>query len=176
MEALEIMQIISIAVSGIVALAGLFGLGVYFSERARFRAGKKNRKELELEEKEKLAKEKEDALKQQQYENALRSIIREENEPLKVDIAEIKEDLAGNTQGTITLLRNDMKKSLDYCKRQGFAGASDRANWHELYNTYKKLGGNHFKEFVDAWKEEFDALPGAIETPVKTTKKATKDK
>jgi hypothetical protein len=69
-----------------------------------------------------------------------------------------------------------MKKSLDYCKRQGFAGASDRANWHELYNTYKKLGGNHFKEFVDAWKEEFDALPGTIETPVKTTKKATKDK
>ena len=29
----------------------------------------------------------------------------------------------------------------------------------ELYNTYAKLGGNHFKEYVDAWKQELDELP-----------------
>jgi len=29
----------------------------------------------------------------------------------------------------------------------------------ELYNTYKSLGGNHFKEYVNAWKQELEDLP-----------------
>ena len=159
MTPLEIAQLISIILAGVISLAGLFGVTVYFAERARHKAGKKNRKELEREAKQKEEQDKLDALKQQQYENSLRSIIREENASLKADTKEIKKDLADNTKGTVTILRNDMKKSLDYCKKQGFASASDRANWHELYNTYGELGGNHFKEFVDAWKDELEALP-----------------
>ena len=128
MTALETAQLISIILSGLIAVGGFLGLGVYFSERARHKAGKKNRKELEIEAKEKEEQDKLEALKQQQYENALRSIIREENASIKADTREIKKDLADNTKGTVTILRNDMKKSLDYCKRQGFASSSDRAN------------------------------------------------
>ncbi|MBP5467693.1 MAG: hypothetical protein J6Z11_00445 [Candidatus Riflebacteria bacterium] len=123
MTALEVAQLASIILAGVISLAGLFGVTVYFSERARQKAGKKNRKELEKEEKNKL-----EALKLQEYENSLRVIIREENASLKEDVSEIKENLQDNTKGTITLLRNDMKKSLDYCKRQGYASSSDKAN------------------------------------------------
>lgn len=28
-----------------------------------------------------------------------------------------------------------------------------------MYQDYKNLGGNHFKEFVDQWKAEMNALP-----------------
>ena len=169
MTALETAQIVSIIVSGIVALGGFLGLGIYFAERARYKAGKKNRKEQA----------REDAEEERKNEN-LRKIIREENKPLQdklndVDAKtdEIKSDLAKNTKGTVTLLRNDMKKSLDFCKKQGYASASDRANWHELYNTYANLGGNHFREYVDAWKDEFDALPV---TPAKRNSRKQSDR
>ena len=35
----------------------------------------------------------------------------------------------------------------------------DKASWMELYNTYGKLGGNHFKEYVDGWKDDVKNLP-----------------
>ena len=155
MELIETVQIISIIVTSVISLLALFGVGIYFADRAKYKAGKKNRKEQEREEAE-----------QKRRDDTLRQIIREENKPLDdkidnlvLDTKEIKDDLAANTKGTVTILRNDMKKSLDFCKNKGYASASDRANWHELYNTYGELGGNHFKEFVDAWKEELDSLP-----------------
>lgn len=74
-------------------------------------------------------------------------------------VSEVKEDLKCNTIGTVTLLRDRMKCSLEYCKRRGYTTSTDLANWHELYNTYKSLGGNHFKEYVNAWKDEFESLP-----------------
>ena len=107
-------------------------------------------------------------LKEKQRLDALRAVIREENQGIAADIASIKENLVLNTKGTVTILRNDMKKSLDYCKRQGYVSRSDKINWNELYNTYGELGGNHFKEFVNGWKEELEELP--VE-PKKKTKK-----
>ena len=61
--------------------------------------------------------------------------------------------------GSVTVLRDRMKCSLDYCARQGYATTSDVANWNEMYDTYKKLGGNHFREYVNAWKDEMENLP-----------------
>ena len=105
-------------------LAVLFGVGVYFADRAKYKAGKKNRHEEAAEERQKAA-----------YKEELRTVIKEENKPLEdkieklnKNVDEMKANLQENTEGTVTLLRNDMKKSLDYCKRQGYASASDRAN------------------------------------------------
>ena len=155
MTPLEIAQIISIILAGIVTLAGLFGVGVYFADRAKYKAGRKNRHEEEAEERQKAA-----------YKEELRSVIKEENKPLenKIDqldknIVEMKGDLADNTIGTVTLLRDRMKAILDECRKEGYASTSTKANWHELYTTYGNLGGNHFKEYVDQWKAELDALP-----------------
>jgi len=163
---------IVIAVTGLVGtVLGVLGISGYLGERARHKAAKKNLQEDQTEEQLQEAAE-------QRLKDSIRGVFQEENKPINekldnitTDIVAIKEDLANNTKGTVTLLRNDMKKSLDYCKKQGYASSSDRANWHELYNTYGKLGGNHFKEFVDAWKEEFDELPA---TPPVTKKKTSK--
>lgn len=155
MTPLEITQLVSIIVSGIVSLAVLFGVGVYFTERARHKASKKNQKEDD-----------EEALKKAAYKEELRTVIREENKPLenkieKLDknVVEMKGDLANNTVGTVTLLRDRMKAILDDCRDKGYASPSTKANWHELYTTYGNLGGNHFKEYVDQWKKTLDDLP-----------------
>lgn len=79
--------------------------------------------------------------------------------PLANDVTSIKSNLSLNTEGTVTLLRNDMKKALDYYKERGWASTNDKASWMELYKTYEKLGGNHFKEYVDGWKQEVKDLP-----------------
>ena len=52
-----------------------------------------------------------------------------------------------------------MKHTLDECKKVGYASTSEKANWNELYSSYKKLGGNHFREYVDEWKKEMNQLP-----------------
>ena len=143
--------VISVA-AALVGLAGGVGITAYMSERMKHKAIRKNLKEdRELEE---IANARQ-AQNLRQITSAVEAVVA----PLIRDTAEIKDNLALNTKGTVTLLRNDMKKSLDYCKRQGYASSSDKANWHELYNTYTELGGNHFKEFVDAWKRELDELP-----------------
>lgn len=40
----------------------------------------------------------------------------------------------------------------------------------ELYNTYSSLGGNHFREYVDAWRREMEELPIHKPTKGKTKK------
>lgn len=79
--------------------------------------------------------------------------------PLSNQITDLSTLVENSTCGTITLLREDMKQDRDYLIDQGFASASDVASWHELYHTYAALGGNHFREYVDAWKEDVDNLP-----------------
>lgn len=124
MTPLEVAQLVSLIVSGIVSLAVLFGVGVYFTERARHKAGKKNQKEDDEEAREKAA-----------YKEELRAVIREENKPLedkieKLDknVVEMKGDLANNTVGTVTLLRDRMKAILDDCRDKGYASPSTKAN------------------------------------------------
>lgn len=89
----------------------------------------------------------------------MREVVKSELEPIDQKITKIEKNLSTNTDGTVTLLRDRMKCSLNYCHKQGYASATDRANWHEMYNTYRELGGNHFREYVDEWKNEMDALP-----------------
>lgn len=96
------------------------------------------------------------------------NVIENKTKCLVEDVSEIKESLAINTTGTVTLLRDRMKCSLNYCRNQGYATTTDKANWNELYNTYKSLGGNHFREYVDAWKDEMNSLPSEKPKPKRT--------
>lgn len=146
------LTIVIAVATALVGVAGGVGITAYMSERMKHKAARKNLKEDREQEEIEIARQ---AQNLKQITSAVEAVVA----PLIRDTAEIKDNLALNTKGTVTLLRNDMKKSLDYCKRQGYASSSDKANWHELYNTYQELGGNHFKEFVDAWKQELDELP-----------------
>lgn len=84
--------------------------------------------------------------------------ILEVMQPTIITIDEIKATTSMTSVGTLTLLRDRMKSSLNCYRTQGWACSSDKANWFELYNTYKNMGGNHFKEYVDQWKQEIESL------------------
>lgn len=160
------------AIAGLLGtVLGVLGVSGYLGERAKHKAELKNKAEDEAaEEKHKAA--------EQCLKNTVREIFKEEVCPIteKLDnitkeIEEMKSDLANNTVGTVTLLRDRMKAILDDCREKGFASTSTKGNWHELYSTYKSLGGNHFKEYVDAWKEAIDGLATTPSAEAKKVKK-----
>ncbi len=85
--------------------------------------------------------------------------IRKEMAPVSEGISAIKQDLEADRAATIISIRSNMKQLRDKYLKQGFADVGDVATWNELYNNYSALGGNHFKEYVDQWKEEINSLP-----------------
>lgn len=109
------------------------------------------------------------AMVKREKQDEMREVMQQEMQPLSDKVDAIDRKLGDNTAGTITMLRDRMKCSLNYCRKQGYASASDKANWHELYNSYRELGGNHFREYVDQWKDEMDSLP--LEKPSKPRRK-----
>ena len=151
---------ITIAIVGLLgSVLGVLGISGYLGERAKHKAELKNKEEDQVVEEMHAATE-------QRLKNNVRDVFKEEIRPINAkldnitkEIEVIKIDLANNTVGTVTILRDRMKAILDECREKGYASTSTKGNWHELYNTYKGLGGNHFKEYVDAWKEELEELP-----------------
>lgn len=79
--------------------------------------------------------------------------------PLGQKIDSIEGILTQDKESTIVNIRITMKKLRDDYIQQGFATSADKATWNELYTCYKRMGGNHFKEFVDQWKIDVDNLP-----------------
>lgn len=104
----------------------------------------------------------------------IREAIKAEIQPMIVTIDQIKAQTTLTSTGTLTLLRDRMKTSLNFCRKQKWASSSDRANWFELYNTYKTMGGNHFKEYVDQWKQEMESFPSEEEYMKRKKDKKTK--
>lgn len=160
---------IVIAVTGLVGtIFGVLGISGYIGERAKHKAELRNRQD------DRTADELE-ALRHKRNEDSIRSVFKSEMKPItdklsniEGEIIEIKHDLADNTIGTVTMLRDRMKAILDECRDAGYATTGTKANWRELYNTYASLGGNHFREYVDAWKQELEDLP--VIPPTNTTR------
>lgn len=160
----EIVKIVISIASLIISLLTLCGFGVFMSLNTKKRFDKRQAEEARVQAA--LKKQEQDEL-MELFNKALDAKLT----PIAQDVASIKSNLALNTEGTVTILRNDMKKSLDFCKERGFANTSDKANWKELYNTYDKLGGNHFKEYVNGWKQEMEDLPPKKKTRQKLNEK-----
>lgn len=152
MTAVEIISII-------ISTLSLLGLGFIMENFWRDRREKRQEKTEEA---------KKRAKKERQDE------FREVLKPVEDSLSEISKKLDTDTTGTVTLLRDRMKATLDFCKSRGWASSSDKANWNELYNSYKQLGGNHFIEYVDQWKEEMRNL--LTEDEYKAAKKANSKK
>ena len=79
--------------------------------------------------------------------------------PISNKLDDLSNTAKTNTKGTVTLLRESLKQARDHLLAKGIVSASEVASWHELYNTYQECGGNHFKEYVNAWKADIDGLP-----------------
>lgn len=106
------------------------------------------------------------AYDEQEQTEYLRTIIKDELQPvrenvsdIRSDIAEVKKQLALDKEATIVQLRTTMKSKRDEFCFQGYVESSDESNWIELYNRYRDMGGNHFAEYVDGWKRDVETLP-----------------
>lgn len=79
--------------------------------------------------------------------------------PIQEQLTDVLEALSEDKKATVVTLRSSMKTLRDKYLKQGFADAGDKATWNELYENYKDMGGNHFKEYVNQWKSEIENLP-----------------
>lgn len=89
-------------------------------------------------------------------------LLNEKLDPIKKEIAAVKEEVTKNKEGTVTLLRERMEQSHDRFIRKKYITSSELANWRHLYKTYEASGGNHFKEYVEEWKNDVENLPREI--------------
>lgn len=106
------------------------------------------------------------AYDEQEQTKHLRTIIKDELQPvrenisdIRSDMAEVKEQLALDKEATIVQLRTTMKSKRDEFCSQSYVESSDKSNWVELYNRYRDMGGNHFAEYVNGWKQDVEDLP-----------------
>lgn len=103
------------------------------------------------------------ALREQQNKQERRQVIEEllkqELNPLVDKVDSMVDILDKNSKGTVTLLRERMMNTHDCMMRKKFATRTQKFVWHELYDEYADMGGNNFKDFVDDWKRDIDALP-----------------
>lgn len=111
-------------------------------------------KELEKKAEEDTRRE-EERKRQEEWENKVLAIIH----PLAEKLDQIQEELKLNKSATTTSLRTELMLLRDRYRDLGYASRNDKAAWNQLYNDYRDLGGNHFKEYVDQWKEEVNNLP-----------------
>ena len=96
----------------------------------------------------------------------LRTIIKDELQPLREDVSDIRSDISEvkkqltlDKEATVVQLRTTMKSKRDEFCSQGYVESSDKSNWIELYNRYRDMGGNHCAEYVDGWKQDIENLP-----------------
>lgn len=98
--------------------------------------------------------------KKQEQKDAIREVLDEVFAPacttmgVRLDVLDKKIDLLSG--GTLSALRNDILKNYYQCRDKGYRNDYDFANMHDLYESYKDLGGN---SFITDIMERFDALP-----------------
>lgn len=164
-----IMPLISLAISTIVSTV----VGLIVTRVIKKHFDKKDLKEDETRRKLIEADQIRDQQIRQERREDVEHAITKALAPVQTKIDLIGKKLDDNTDGTITLLRDRMKVKKDQLVDRGWATSSDVASWNDLYQSYKKLGGNHFKEYVDQWKHEVESLPFE---KVKTSRGANKSK
>lgn len=143
----------------LLTIWSVLGLGSVMGSLIKHWIDKRRKKKEQLEDDH-------DTVQKQKRDEETRCLIRSELKQVSEKIDKLQEDVTNiqgqaalNAEGSVTLLRDRMKCSLNYCKRQGYKTWDDARNWNELFKTYTNLGGNHFREYVNSWKEEMDALP-----------------
>ena len=106
-----------------------------------------------------------DEEKRQQHRADIAEGVTTAIKPLDEKINRIEETLTLDKAATVTTIRATLKSLRDKYVAQGFADVGDKATWEELYNNYKSMGGNHFKEYVDSWRIDVKNLPKHTSEP-----------
>lgn len=150
-------------IGAIGTLGGVLGFTSYMSERAKRRAKIRNAEEDRTEE-----------LKQQAYENRLRKIIQEENQPLKDSIKELNDKVTKIEGASLSTIRDAITSCYYKCVAKGYRNDYDYENVHHMFENYVELHGN---SYISDIIKRFDALPVKEETvPTKVVARKPRQK
>lgn len=157
----------TLTVAIIVAIiTGCLGpISVLWVKRALDKKDKAEEKKKEAEEKEKEAWRKEvrtlasPVLAEINNLKTAQAQFKEELGEIRSEVDTMRNILMEDKEATILNMRITMKTLRDKYLEQGYAETSDKAAWNELYHRYGQMGGNHFREYVDCWKEDVRLLP-----------------
>lgn len=141
---METSQIISL----IISVLSLCGFGYLATSFWQDRREKRRCRSKENQEREK-----------REHQEQIREVVEQVLAPMKKSLETISEEMRVNKIATVATLRSDMKTLRDHYLRQGFADSGDKATWIELFEDYKAMGGNHFKEYVNQWRVDVESLP-----------------
>lgn len=92
--------------------------------------------------------------KEQENKAIIRSVMKEEIDPLMQKTTKLEDGLDLMKKGTQASLRNNLYELYDVCSQKGYATYDERNNFENLYNNYHKLGSNGVmddihKKFLD---------------------------
>ena len=135
METFQIITLIS-SILSLSTITGLIWKDLYGKEKAR--------------------KEHVDQLEENETQEDLRTIIKEEILPMDKKVDSISKKITLLTEGTLSGLRNDILKCYYDCVRKGYRNDYDYTNMHDLFDAYKGLNGNSFVQDII---KRFDELP-----------------
>lgn len=160
MEPTVTIALISLAGICVSAVIGPLIVNHSSAKREEKREERHN-KELEERKKEEAIKAKRDAEWQLKVEQMVDPIGKQVNQiEQRMNESEEKQDrieqmLLRNEDATILSLRVDMKAIRDRVVDNNLVpDQGEKITWKELYKTYYKHGGNHFKEAVDEWGKD----------------------
>lgn len=111
-------------------------------------------KDIHEKKKEKSKEEKEK--KKREFQENVREVIQDELRPLNKTVKVMESKINLVADGTESSLRNDIKDCFYSCSDKGYRNDYDFKNMHDLYDSYKRLGGNSFIEDI---MHRFEALP-----------------
>lgn len=145
----EWMTIISTICSLVAAVFGICGISVYINERAKYKAGKKNKQEdtQELEAKK---------IRDAEIKKMMVEAVDEEVSPLTSSIQDLKKDMEKIKKGVQASNRADLEDLVAKADNQGWLSLYDKARFNQLYEAYHNLGKNGV---MDASKDRVFSLP-----------------
>jgi hypothetical protein len=109
--------------------------------------------------------------KKKEWMDGVRQAVKEETDPIRVDIKDIKHQLELNSAGTLASLRNDLLDCYYECCDKGYRTSDDIKNWQDMLIAYHNLGGNSFITEINILFEKLDS-----EEQYNAKKKAKKTK
>lgn len=111
-------------------------------------------KEYEIE-----AKHQMEQTRNEQLSNNILAELKTKLDPLQGSINSLVHESQLQHEATILSLRANMLTVLNLYRHNGYADKHEKATWNEIYDQYRKEGGNYFKVYVDAWKDEVNSMP-----------------
>lgn len=151
-------QIIAL-ISCIVGVLSLIGVGYVIQHMWKIKIDQKESKDRKIRTQEQYEQDK-------HIEEIVNKSIVNALAPITTDIKSVRESLekmqgalSENSEGTVTLLRDRMQCSLEYCKKKGYVTEDELFNWKQMFSRYTEMGGNFFHEKVGIWKKEMESLP-----------------